>query len=98
MFYLETPNLHSQNINILFCLQCCNFVIMSTRLHIYIGKALNIYRQAVGSCYGSIDDATAASGLSYLALRVYLPLQVQPVSDVQLLCKLRMLTSLIVGS
>jgi hypothetical protein len=54
---------------------------MSTKLHFYIGEILDIYRQATGSRYGSVDDAVSASGLSYLALRVYLPLQVQLVSD-----------------
>lgn len=75
----ETPNIAAQNINALFRLQRGNFVIMSTKLRFYIGEVLDIYKQAAGSRYGSVEDATAASGLSYLALKVYLPLQVQQV-------------------
>jgi hypothetical protein len=53
---------------------------MSTKLRFYIGEILDIYKQAMGSCYGSVDEATSASSLSYLGLRVYLPLQVDIVS------------------
>ncbi|KIM83783.1 hypothetical protein PILCRDRAFT_818808 [Piloderma croceum F 1598] len=50
---------------------------MSTKLQFYIGEVLDIYKQAARSRYGSVDDANSASSLSFLALRVYLPLQVQ---------------------
>ena len=46
----------------------------------YVGEIVNIYKQASSSRYGSVDDATSALSLAYLALRVYLPLQVQTVS------------------
>ena len=51
----------------------------------YVGEVLDIYNQAASSRYGSVDDATSASSLSYLALRVYLPLQVQTVSNLLIL-------------
>ena len=57
--------------------------MMSTERHFYIGEVLDIYKQAASSRYGSVDDATTASSLSYLALRVYLPLQVQSVSKIR---------------
>jgi hypothetical protein len=41
--------------------------------------SVDIYKQAASSRYGSVDDTTTASSLSYLALRVYLLLQVQSV-------------------
>ena len=59
-----------------------NFVIMSTKLR--FGEVLDIYKQAAGSRYGSVDDANSASSLSFLALRVYLPLQVQLVRNMPL--------------
>ena len=77
------PNLSAQNVNTFVPLERGNCVIMSTKLRFYVGEVLDIYKQAAGSRYGSIDDATTASGLSYLALRVYLPLQVQLVSDTE---------------
>ena len=59
-----------------------NFVIMSTKLR--FGELLDIYKQAAGSRYGLVDDANSASSLSFLALRVYLPLQVQLVRNMPL--------------
>ena len=53
---------------------------MSTKLRFYIGQMLDIYKQAAGSRCGSVVDATSSLSVSYLALRVYLPLQVQLVS------------------
>jgi hypothetical protein len=50
--------------------------MMLTDVCFYIGEVLDIYKQAATSRYGSVDDATTASSLSYLAPRVYLPLQV----------------------
>ncbi len=57
--------------------------MMSTERRFYIGEVLDMYKQAASSCYGSVDDATTASSLSYLALRVYLPLQVQTVRKIR---------------
>jgi hypothetical protein len=62
------PNISGQNVNTFVPLQCGNFVIISTKLRFYVGEVLDIYKQAVGSCYGSVDDANSASGLSFLAL------------------------------
>ena len=42
----------------------------------YVGKVLDIYKQAASSRYDSVDNATSASSLSYL-LRVFFPIQVQ---------------------
>jgi len=61
---------------------------MLTKWHFYIGKVLDIYKQAVNSCYGPVDNATIALRLYYLALRVYLLLQVQSVSKIWVLLPL----------
>ena len=61
--------------------------MMSTERRFYIGEVLDIYKQAASSRYGSVDDATTASSLSYFALRVYL-LQVQSVSKIRFLTHL----------
>ena len=65
---------------------------MSTELQFYVGEILDIYKQAASSQYGSVDDATTASSLSYLALRVYLPLQVQLVGKFILMPLIAILT------
>jgi len=46
--------------------------MMSTERHFYISEVLDIYKC---SHYGSVEDATQPPSLSYLALRVYLPLK-----------------------
>ena len=57
-----------------------NFVMMLTAMdRFYVGKVLDIYKQAASSRYDSVDNATSASSLSYL-LRVFFPIQVQAVS------------------
>ena len=78
------PNISGQNVNTFVPLRRGNFVIMSTKLQFYIGEVLDIYKQAAGSRYGSVDDANSASSVSFLALRVYLPLQVQLVRNMPL--------------
>jgi hypothetical protein len=61
----------------IYRLMCGNFVIMCTELQrFYIREVLDIYKLGTSSRYGSVDDTCTASGLSYLALRVYLPLMV----------------------
>ena len=83
---LDIPNLAGQNINSICQLERGNLGMMLTTMnHFYVGEVLNIYKQAASSRYGSVDDATSASSLSYLALRVYLPLHVQTVSVLMIL-------------
>ncbi|KAJ7490608.1 hypothetical protein FB451DRAFT_1023615, partial [Mycena latifolia] len=40
----------------------------------YIGQILDVYKKGASSRYGSIEDSTTVSGLSYMSLLVYLPL------------------------
>jgi hypothetical protein len=51
------------------------FVVMRNKKTMYIGEVLDIYKKGNNSKYGSIEFATTASSLSFLAVRVYLPLQ-----------------------
>jgi hypothetical protein len=74
------PNISGQNVNMFVPIRRGNFVIISTKLWFYVGEVLDIYKQAAGSRYRSVDDANSASSLSFLALHVYLPLQMQLVS------------------
>jgi hypothetical protein len=41
----------------------------------YIGQVLDLYKRGANSRYGSVELASSAQGLSWLSLRVYLPLQ-----------------------
>ncbi|KAE9383937.1 hypothetical protein BT96DRAFT_739387, partial [Gymnopus androsaceus JB14] len=41
----------------------------------YIGQVLDIYKKGQNSRHGSVHEATELSGLSYLSLRVFLPLR-----------------------
>jgi hypothetical protein len=65
------PNISGQNVN----------TVVPSRRGSFISEMLNIYKQATGSRY---DDANSASSLSFLALRVYLPLPVQLVRNMPL--------------
>ena len=58
----------------------CSVAILWSCWLNYVGQVLDIYKQTAGSCYSLVDDATSSLSMSYLALRVYLPLQVQLVS------------------
>jgi len=73
---LQLPNLGSKNVTALHPLKRDMFVIMrSSTDRFYIGQVLNLYKCGANSCYGSVELASTAQGLSWLSLRVYLPLQ-----------------------
>ncbi|KAJ7136428.1 hypothetical protein C8R43DRAFT_820099, partial [Mycena crocata] len=40
----------------------------------YIGEILDVYKKGANSRYGSVEDCTSISGLSYMSLRVFLAL------------------------
>jgi len=69
------PNLTGKNITELYRLYPGYFVIMRNKKMMYIGEVLDIYKKGNNSKYGSLEFATTASSLSFLAVRVYLPLQ-----------------------
>lgn len=48
---------------------------MKNEARMYVGQVLDLYKH-VSRRHGSVDQATSTSGLSYISLRVYLPLSV----------------------
>ncbi|KAH9947488.1 hypothetical protein B0H21DRAFT_676451, partial [Amylocystis lapponica] len=49
------------------------FLVMRNASRMYIGELLDLYKKTSGR-HGSVKSAVSCSGLSYLSLRVYLPL------------------------
>ncbi|KAJ7196542.1 hypothetical protein GGX14DRAFT_375999 [Mycena pura] len=47
----------------------------------YIGEIRDVFKKGANSRHGSVPGATSVSGLSYLSLRVYLPLTSESDSD-----------------
>ncbi|KAJ4480786.1 hypothetical protein C8R41DRAFT_771229 [Lentinula lateritia] len=76
------PNLGAKNVTALNPLTPQSFVLMRTAQHIYIGQVLDIYKKGQNSRHGSVATATDLSGLSYLSLRVFLPLGLPIVSSI----------------
>jgi hypothetical protein len=52
------------------------FVIMKNKTRTYIGEVLDIYKKLASGRHGSLKDANTANDLSYLSLRVFLPLKI----------------------
>lgn len=84
------PYLSSKNVTSLYHLVPDTFVLMRTTERMYIGQVLDIYKKVQNSRHGSVGEAHSLLGLSYLSLRVFLPIGI---SEVPLLCimALRML-------
>jgi len=70
----ELPNLVVKNVNGVNPLKPGCFVIARTDKRTYIGEVLDIFKKAASSRYGSIESASAVAGISFLSLRVFLPL------------------------
>jgi hypothetical protein len=77
---LELPNVEGKNVTALYPLQPGCFVIMHTTKRYYIGEILDLYKKGNNSRYGSVESAEKVSALSWLSLRVFLPLEVVSVS------------------
>ncbi|KAG6871916.1 hypothetical protein C0992_010163, partial [Termitomyces sp. T32_za158] len=71
--------LSQKNITTLHPLLRGSYVIMRTQRRTYIGQVLDMYKKGESSRYGSIDSSTSLEGLSWLSLRIYLPLTVDAV-------------------
>ncbi|KAJ3002779.1 hypothetical protein NUW54_g5663 [Trametes sanguinea] len=69
------PNLMSKNVTSLNPLRPGTFLVMKSAKRTYIGEVLDVYKM-ISRRHGSVDVATSVSGLSYLSLRVYLPLTI----------------------
>jgi len=80
--FSQLPNLTSKNVTVLHPLKRDMFVIMrSSTDRFYIGQVLDLYKRGANSRYGSVESASTAQCLSWLSLRVYLPLQLVLGSD-----------------
>ncbi|KAH9853326.1 hypothetical protein C2E23DRAFT_859281 [Lenzites betulinus] len=74
----DLPNIVSKNVNTLNPLRPGSCVIMHSSTKsalLYVGEILDLYKYA-SRRHGSIDSAAGLSCLSYLSLRVYLPMTV----------------------
>ncbi|KAI0645527.1 hypothetical protein C8Q79DRAFT_1104104 [Trametes meyenii] len=72
----DLPNLSSKNVSTINPLRAGCFLIMKNEARTYLGEVLDVYKKA-NRRHGSLDLATSSSGLSYLSIRVYLPLTVE---------------------
>lgn len=71
------PNLAQHSLSGLFMLKRGSFLVMRSSLsRYYVGEVLDIYKKGESSRYGSIPSSATLDGLSWLSLRVYLPLGV----------------------
>ena len=68
-------NFATRNVTHFNPLQPGTFVIMRNKTHEYIGEVLDVYKKGSSGRHGSVAAAPSTSGLSYLSLRVYLPMQ-----------------------
>ncbi|KAJ2965538.1 hypothetical protein NUW54_g14085 [Trametes sanguinea] len=76
----DLPNLSSKNVTAIHPLRPGSYVIMKNKKRTYLGEVLDIYKK-MNHRHGSLDVATSAVGLSYLSLRVYLPLSTSGVQS-----------------
>lgn len=70
------PNLLSRNITVFFKLKLGSFVLMRSPKRFYVGEVLDIYEKGGSGRYGSVVDAISTDRLSFLSLRVFLPLMI----------------------
>ncbi|KAJ7082107.1 hypothetical protein C8R44DRAFT_992225 [Mycena epipterygia] len=68
------PNIIVKNVHPLNPLAIGHWTLMWSGERFYIGEIQEILKKGANSRYGSISSATSVSGLSFLSLRVYLPL------------------------
>ncbi|KAI1782137.1 hypothetical protein LXA43DRAFT_977717 [Ganoderma leucocontextum] len=76
----DLPNFASKNVNKIVSISPGGMVIMKNKRRMYLGEVLDVYKK-VGRRHGSIPEASSLSGLSYISLRVYLPLAMSHVGD-----------------
>jgi hypothetical protein len=79
---IAVPNLSSRNITYFFQLEIGSFVIMRSTKRFYVGEVLDIYQKGSNNRYGSVAKAINVTELSFLSLRVFLPLTVVSVVSV----------------
>ena len=68
------PNLATKNISVIYPLVLGSFVIVRTPQRHFIGEVLNMYKKGSNSRHNFIISTSSDSELSYIPLRVHLPL------------------------
>ncbi|KAF8161385.1 hypothetical protein B0H34DRAFT_796185 [Crassisporium funariophilum] len=71
----QLPNIALKNVTAILPLQRDNFLIMRSERRFYIGQVLDIYKRGANSRHGSVDNVLSVQGLSWISLRVFLPLE-----------------------
>jgi len=79
--FADLPNLTTKNISVIHPLVLGSFVIAHTPQRHFIGEVLNVYKKGSSSRYNSITSTSSDSELSYISLRVHLPLVDNVVGD-----------------
>ena len=72
--FADLPNLATKNISVIYPLVLGSFVIARTPRRHFIGEVLNMYKKGSNSRHNSIVSTSSDSKLSYISLRVHLPL------------------------
>ncbi|KAJ7150792.1 hypothetical protein C8R46DRAFT_1305602 [Mycena filopes] len=75
------PNILAKNVHQLNPLAIGSMVVVCNGERFYIGEIRDVFKKGANSRHGSCPGATSVSGLSYLSLRVYLPLTNGPAGD-----------------
>ncbi|KAJ7041877.1 hypothetical protein C8F04DRAFT_1390777 [Mycena alexandri] len=68
------PNIAAKNVQPLNPLTVGYMAIMWNGTRFYIGEILDVYKKGASSRHGSVPSPSSVSGLSFMSLRVYLPL------------------------
>ncbi|KAF8156205.1 hypothetical protein K438DRAFT_2076139 [Mycena galopus ATCC 62051] len=78
------PNIVAKNVHSLNPLALGHWVAVWNGVRFYIGEILDVYKRGANSRYGSVPSADSISGVSFLSLRVYLPLTMVAIAAPQL--------------
>ncbi|KAJ6503931.1 hypothetical protein C8R45DRAFT_924266 [Mycena sanguinolenta] len=68
------PNIIAKNVQQLNPLAVGSMTVMWSGTRFYIGEVLDVIKKGANGRYGSLQSSPTVSGLSFLSLRVYLPL------------------------
>ena len=70
----QLPNIATKNVTAIYQLQHGSFLIMRSEKRFYVGQVLDLYKRGSSSRHGSVDNLSSVQGLSWVSLRVFLPL------------------------
>ena len=72
----QLPNIATKNVTAIYQLQRGSFLIMRSEKRLYIGQVLDLYKRGSNSRHGSVNNLSTVQGLSWVSLRVFLPLAI----------------------